>query len=72
MKNGSNLPDLLKIKFRLSFYKLQYFISAVILGIVVLYGESIVLNTSSYAEKMATIPVKFRIYYIYEFCFLRG
>lgn len=69
MRNGNNLPQPTKIKFSFSLFKCLYGISAVLVGVIVLHGESWIFKCDSYADGAMFIPFKLRFYYIYEMCF---
>lgn len=56
-------------KIQTSLYKAIYYISAVILGISVLYNEEWALKLDLLAPHAESMPMKFKIYYIYEICF---
>lgn len=68
-RGGTNLPEPVKIKLRLSFYKLQFFVSAVCMGAFVLYKEQWALKHDMCRIPLDSIAQKFRVYYIYEICF---
>lgn len=69
LRNGTNLPESVKIKLRTSFYKFQFSIPVLLLGIFVLYKEHWVFRYNTYKNPLDSIPLKFRIYYICEICF---
>lgn len=58
-----------ELKIQIAFYKVIYYVSAIILGICVLYNESWVYKLNILESDIKNIPIKFKIYYFYEICF---
>jgi hypothetical protein len=69
VRNGTNLPESVKIKLRISFYKMLFSISSACLGVYVLCREKWVFRCDMYRIPLDSIPLRFRVYYIYEICF---
>lgn len=56
-------------KVQIALYKTMYYVSAVFLGIAVLYNERWASKLDLLGNVKEVIPLKFKIYYFYEICF---